>query len=188
MTESGEITQLLSAARRGDRGALDRVVSIVYDEIRRIAHRQLRRVGRSDTLNTTAVVHEAYLKLAGASGASWEDRAHFLNVAATAMRQVLVDHARTRARKKRGGGVRPFLLDEADAPVAERAAEIVELDDALSQLAHLNERLGRVVELRFFAALSVEETAKVLGVSERTVKRDWRTARAFLYRALAEET
>lgn len=185
MAESGEITELLSAARGGDRGAMDRVVSLVYDEIRRIARRQLARIGRTDTLDTTAVVHEAYLKLAGADGVPWEDRAHFLNVSAVAIRQVLVDHARKRTRKKRGGGVRPFLLDETEAPVEERAAEILELDAALSWLSRRNERLARVVELRFFAGLSVEETGRVLGVSERTVKRDWRAARAFLYRELS---
>jgi len=183
---SVHITRLLSAARAGDREAMNGVVTHVYDEIRRIARRQLQRMGRPDTLNTTAVVHEAYIKLMGSGGASWEDRSHFLNVAATAMRHVLVDHARTRARKKRGGGVRPFLLDDVDAPIEDRAAELLELDDALHRLSAMSERLGRVVELRFFAGLSVEEAAEVLGVNGRTVKRDWRAARAFLYHELAE--
>ncbi|MFN0149448.1 MAG: ECF-type sigma factor [bacterium] len=187
MEETGHITQLLSAARAGDRDALNTVFTYVYDEIRRIAHRQLRRLGRADTLNTTAVVHEAYLKLTGAAGAPWEDRAHFLNVAAAAMRQVLLDHARARTRKKRGGGVRTFLLDGHDAPVEEQAADFIELDAALRRLSALNARLGRVIELRFFGGLSVEEAAKVLGVTDRTVKRDWAAARAFLYKELAED-
>jgi RNA polymerase sigma factor (TIGR02999 family) len=182
---SGDITQLLTAARAGDREALNRVFAHVYDEIRAIARRQLHRVGRPDTLNTTAIVHEAYLKLVGSAGVSFENRSHFLRTAATAMRQVLVDHARTRARKKRGGGVRPFLLDDIDAPIEQRAAEILELDEALHRLSAMSERLGRVIELRFFGGLSVEEAAEVLGVTDRTVKRDWRAARAFLYNELA---
>jgi RNA polymerase sigma factor (TIGR02999 family) len=184
--DSGNITRLLAAARAGDREALNLVFTQVYDEIRVIARRQLYRVGRPDTLNTTAVVHEAYLKVMSA-GASWENRSHFLRMAATAMRQVLVDHARTRARKKRGGGVRPFLLDDIDAPVEDRAAELLELDEALHRLSGLSERLGRVIELRFFGGLSVEEVAQVLGVTDRTVKRDWRAARAFLYNELARD-
>jgi RNA polymerase sigma factor (TIGR02999 family) len=182
-----QITQLLTAARAGDREAFNAVFAHVYDEIRAIAHRQLRRMGGAETLNTTAVVHEAYLKLMGAENVASGDRAHFFNLAARAMRQVLVDHARTRARKKRGGGVRPFLLDEIDAPIEERASELVDLDEALGRLALLSERLARVIELRFFGGLSVEEAAQVLGVTDRTVKRDWRAARAFLYTELAGE-
>jgi RNA polymerase sigma factor (TIGR02999 family) len=181
----GEITRLLSAAREGDREALDHVFARVYDEVRRIARRQLRRAGRPDSLSTMAVVHEAYLKLAGGRRVPWEDRSHFFNVAARAMRQVLVDHARSRRAGKRGAGERPFLLDSVDAPVETRASDILELDEALGRLAARSERLGRVVDLRFFAGLSVEETAEVLGVTDRTVKRDWRIARAFLFRELA---
>lgn len=187
MTEPGDITRLLSAAREGNRGAFDEVFALVYSEIRRIAQRQLRRVNRMETLNTTAVVHEAYLKLAGSPAASSEDRSHFFNLAAAAMRQVLVDHARARQRDKRGGGVRPLPLDEGEAAAAAPAIDVLGLDEALSRLARMNDRLSRVVELRFFGGLSVEETAKVIGVTDRTVKRDWRTARAFLYRELSKE-
>jgi RNA polymerase sigma factor (TIGR02999 family) len=181
---SGEITQILGKARRGDRQALDEVFSLVYDEIRRIAHDQLRRVDGGHTLSTTAVVHEAYLKLVRSPGIPWEDRAHFYAVAATAMRQILLNHARDRVAKKRGGGVKPFPLDEVDAPIDTRAEELVELGGALEKLTALDARMARVVDLRFFGGLSVEETARVLGVADRTVKRDWQTARAFLYREL----
>jgi RNA polymerase sigma factor (TIGR02999 family) len=178
------ITRLLAAARRGERRALDDVFALVYEQIGEIARRQLRRVGRPETLDTTAVVHEAYIKLIGAHDAPWEDRSHFFNVAAAAMRQILVDHARRRLRGKRGGGALVLPLDEARIAVDDRAHEILELDSALERLALVDERLCRVVELRFFGGLSVEETAKALGVTDRTVKRDWQTARALLYRDL----
>jgi RNA polymerase sigma factor (TIGR02999 family) len=183
MRPSGEITRLLTAARQGDRTALDEVFSRVYAEIRRIARAQLRRVSSGHTLNTTAVVHEAYLKLVKSPGVAWEDRSHFYAVAARAMRQILLNHARRHMAQKRGGA-RPFPLDSVDSPVDVRAAEIVQLDAALNRLLLLDERMARVVDLRFFAGLSVEETAHALGVTDRTVKRDWRAARAFLHREL----
>lgn len=164
---------------------MDELVPLVYDELRVIARRQLRRQWGGHTLDTTALVHEAYLKLSDPSRADFHDRAHFLAVAATAMRQILVDYARRRtARKRRGDGVR---LPPVGAPAGgeDRAAEMLAVDEALTSLSALDGRLARLVELRFYGGLTVEETAEVLEVSERTVKRDWRKARAFLYRALS---
>lgn len=185
----GEVTRLLKTLRDGERSALDDLFPLIYRELHALAHRQLasRRPGR--TLNSTALVHEAYLKLVGQSNAVWQDRKHFFAVAATAMRHIIVDYARHRRALKRGGNVRPTLLDEdrMSVPVDERADEIIALDEALEHLNALDERLARTVELRFFGGLSVEEAAEVLDVSERTVKRDWRKARAFLYQVLNEE-
>lgn len=183
MSEPGEITQKLSAARRGDPLALDEVFSRVFDEIHRIAAAQVRRVGGENTLSTTAVVHEAYLKLAGGSPVEWEDRVHFFSVAARAMRQVLLNHARAHLAQKRGGR-RPLPLDEMVIAIDSRAEELIDMDVALDRLSALDARLGRVVELRYYAGLSVEETANLLGVTDRTIKRDWKAARAFLYREL----
>ncbi|MFN0151643.1 MAG: sigma-70 family RNA polymerase sigma factor [bacterium] len=185
MSTPRDITQLLSAARGGNPGALDQVFALVYDEVHRLAHAQIARAGRSPTLNTTAVVHEAYIKLAHTPLESLEDRRHFFAIAATAMRQVLVDYARRRNAAKRGGGAAHLSLDVAEVPVASSAAEIVELEWALQRLTAVDERLARVVELRFFGGLSEHETAEVMDVSDRTVQRDWRAARAFLSRELA---
>ncbi|MEZ4651101.1 MAG: sigma-70 family RNA polymerase sigma factor [Candidatus Eisenbacteria bacterium] len=183
MDEPGEITQYLSAARRGDRAALDHVFARVYGEVRRIAAAQVQRAGGESTLSTTSVVHEAYLKLAGSAQVEWADRGHFFAVAARAMRQVLLDHARSHLAQKRGG-VRPLSLDDVSIAIDDNAAGIVEMDSALTRLSALDERLGQVVELRYYAGLTVEETATVLGVTDRTIKRDWQTARAFLHREL----
>jgi len=180
--DRNDISAILAAARGGERAALDEVFGRVYEEIRRLAHGQLARAGGS-TLSTTAVVHEAYLKLVRSPAIAWADRGHFYAVAATAMRQILLNHARAKAARKRDGG-RALSLEDAELAVEDHAAELLELDAALTRLAALDERLGRVVELRFFAGLSVEETAAVLGVTDRTVKRDWRAARAFLHREL----
>jgi RNA polymerase sigma factor (TIGR02999 family) len=183
MPNPGEITQKLSAARRGDARALDEVFARVFDEIHRLAAAQVRRVGGENTLSTTAVVHEAYLKLAGSGPIPWEDRAHFFSLAARAMRQVLLNHARSHLAQKRGGE-RPLPLDDVVIAVDSRAAELIDMDRALDRLSALDPRLGRVVELRYYAGLSVEETASLLGLTDRTVKRDWKAARAFLYREL----
>jgi len=182
----GEVTQLLETLRNGDRSALDDLFPLIYRELHALAHRQLAARRPGQTLNATALVHEAYLKLVGQSRAMWQDRQHFFAVAATAMRHIIVDYARHRRALKRGGNVQPTLLDEErmGVPVDEKAEEIIALDTALEHLEGLDERLARVVELRFFGGLSVEETAEVLDVSERTVKRDWRKARAFLYQVL----
>jgi RNA polymerase sigma factor (TIGR02999 family) len=164
---------------------MDRLFSLVYDELRIHAHRRrLFQGGGDDMLNTTALVHEAYLKMTEPASLSYQDRAHFFAVAARAMRQILVDAARRRKAFKRGGGVVAAVLDEERVGIDHRATELLALDVALTQLALLDQRLSRLVELRYFAGLSVEETAEVLALSPRTVKRDWRKARALLYDAL----
>lgn len=168
---------------------MHRLVSLVYDELHAMARRELRRRRPGQTLTTTALVHEAYVKLVDHAGAGFQDRSHFLSVAALAMRHVLVDAARRHAAKKRGGDELRITFDELrpgrDEPEAEaRAVEILAIDRALTALAALNDRLSKLVELRFFAGLTEEETAEVMGTSERTVRRDWRKARAFLFLAL----
>jgi len=180
----GEITRLLASLREGDDAALSALFPIVYAELRELAHRQLRGHQRG-TLSTTAVVHEAYIKLVGSNAVSAADRLHFYSLAARAMKQILIDHARMRLAQKRGGGVAHKLLEDGDIAVEDRAEELLDLDRALERLQALDERLARVVELRFFAGLSVEEAAEVLDSSARTVKRDWQKARAFLYSELA---
>jgi RNA polymerase sigma factor (TIGR02999 family) len=184
--EAGDVTRLLLAWRDGSEDAPRELFAVLYQELRRLARAQLRRRGRRDSLATTGLVHEAYLKLADQTRLDLRDRGHFLALAARAMRQIVVDHARRRAAGKRGGAAVLATLDE-DAVAAEaRADEIVALDAALSRLEALDERLSRIVEMRFFGGLSVEETAQALGLSERTVKRDWQKARAFLYAELHE--
>jgi RNA polymerase sigma factor (TIGR02999 family) len=179
------ITELLAAWREGDREAPGRLMPLVYDELRVMARRQL--AGRAaETLRTTALVHEVYLKLGQQSHLVVEDRNHFFAVAARAMRHLVVDYARHRTAVKRGGAVRPLSLDDAEVPIDERSEEILALDQALERLSIVDEGLTRVIEMRFFAGLSVEETADALDCSPRTVKRDWRKARAFLYRELTE--
>jgi len=157
---------------------------LVYAELRLLARRQLRRGRRSPTLDTTGLVHEAYLKLVDRSEAAWQDRTHFLAVAAVAMRHILVDQARRRAAAKRGGEAIQVTLDEGRLVTDPRAVEILALDEALTALSALSERLARLVELRFFGGLTEEETGQVMEMSERTVRREWRKARAFLFRAL----
>lgn len=185
----GEVTQLLAAVRQGDGSAMDRLMTLVYDELRAVAHRQLRRWRPGQTLDTTVLVHEAYLRLVDQAGASWQDRAHFLSVAGMAMRHILVDAARRRVAKKRGGEGLRISLDElgpdrGGTDASRQAVEILDLDEALTSLAARNERLSRLVELRFFAGLTEEETAQTLGISERTVRRDWLKARAILFHTL----
>ncbi len=186
MQDEGEITRLLGKIRQGDSEALDRMLPLVYNELHGMAQRQLRRGRRGQTLNTTALVHEAYLKLVDGERADWNDRRHFLAVAATAMRSIVVDYARRKTAKKRGSAAPHSLLDEARIGVEERSAEILALDEALVALSRVDERLSRIVELRYFGGLTVEEIAAVMEVSDRTVKRDWRKARALLYRMLTE--
>jgi RNA polymerase sigma factor (TIGR02999 family) len=183
-TDASTITRLLAAWREGDRDAVHQLMPLVYRELRAMAHRQFR--GRRDgTLQATAIVHEAYFKLARHSRLPVEDRHHFFALAAKVMRQIIVDYARKRVASKRGGQLPVVALDDVDVPVATRAAEIVAVDQALQRLAQLDESLSRLVELRFFAGLSVEETADVLGCSPSTVKRSWRKARALLHADLA---
>jgi len=183
VSESEPITELLKSARGGDAAALDAVFQRVYAELRELAGAQLRRTGPADTLNTTAVVHEAYLKLVKSPSLAFEDRSHFYSVAARVMRQILLNHARHHMAAKRGGG-RPLTLNDDDVAVEVEAGRLMEIDGALSRLAMVDERLARVVELRFFAGLSVVEVGEILGVTDRTIKRDWQAARAFLYREL----
>ena len=179
------VTALLGRAAGGDRAAFDRAVALVYDELRGLAHAQLRRERPGHTLDTGALVHEAYLRLGDGRGPAWEGRGHFLAVAAAAMRRVLVDHARRAHAAKRGGAARPLPLDEALArPAALPDDRLLALDEALARLATLDPRQARVVECRYFGGLTEEETAHALGVGLRTVKRDWAKARAWLYRAL----
>jgi RNA polymerase sigma factor (TIGR02999 family) len=179
--EGGDVTRLLRLAHAGDARAFESAFGRVYDELRRLAER-VRRGQSSDTLNATALVHEAWLKLAPASASDWAGRRHFLNVAARAMRQVLVDAARERLAAKRGGGGAVTLDDAAGAGVAApmRDEAMLALDEALARLAELDERQARVVELRWFAGFTAEETAEALGISTPTVHRDWRAARAWL--------
>jgi RNA polymerase sigma factor (TIGR02999 family) len=184
--DSGQITRLLSAVRDGDQAALDLVFNMVYGELHTAARRQLARARPGQTLNTTALVHEAYLKLVGAAHADWTDRGHFLAVAAKAMRQIIIDYARWASRKKRGGGIHRMTLDGIDVADEQRAGELVELDAALTRLESFSDRLARVVELRFFAGLSVEETGAALGAPPHQIKREWRKARAFLLQAMED--
>jgi RNA polymerase sigma factor (TIGR02999 family) len=180
----GELTRLLRASRDGDRRAHEALVDLVYGDLRERAHRQLAGGLGGDTLSTTALVNEAYLRLLGTGSGEFQDRSHFFAVAARVMRGVIVDYARHRSAQKRGGGRAHQLLEDHEIGVDSHAAEIVGLDKALAELEGSNERLSKVIELRFFAGLSVEQTAEVLGVTSRTVKRDWRTARAFIYRSI----
>lgn len=180
MTDQGEITQLLHAYAGGDRDAFDRLVPMVYDELRRIARNHLRRTNRGATLDTTGLVHEAYLKLAGQKGMRVEDRGHFLAIAACAMRQVIISRARARLAAKRGGGEVPVTLDEERVGSDAQAEWLLDLDRALVMLRERDEKLARTVECRFFAGLSEEETAQALGVSLRTAQRNWMRARAWI--------
>lgn len=182
-----EITDQLVELKVGDREALNRLVPLVYDELRRIAHRELRRERDGHTLNTTALVHDAYVRLADQNRSSWVDRRHFFAVSATVMRRVLVDYARRHHAAKRGGGWTPVSLDEESLVAEERAEMLVALDDALSRLGRVDERLCRVVECRYFAGLTEDETADVLGVSTRTVRRDWVKAKGWLLQAMQDD-
>jgi RNA polymerase sigma-70 factor, ECF subfamily len=177
------VTAVLSAAGPDGRDVFDRLLPLVYDELREMAHRQLARE-RHRTLNTTGLLHEAYLKLVDQSQVPVKSRAYFFGAAARAMRQVLVDAARRRGRQKRGAGQAAASLDGVEVAVDDFAAELRDVDEALARLAELYPRQAQVVECRFFGGLSVEETAEALGLAERTVKRDWSLARAWLYREL----
>jgi RNA polymerase sigma-70 factor, ECF subfamily len=177
-----EVTNLLLDWRNGDEAALARLTPLVYDELRRLAGGYLRRERAGHTLQATALVHEAYLRLIGQQHLDWQSRAHFFGVAAQVMRHVLVDQARSRRAAKRGGGEALLPLDEAADCASEPAAEVIALDDALKSLARIDERKSRVVELRYFGGLTEEETAEVLGVSPATVRRESRLAEAWLCR------
>lgn len=190
MGDGHEITELLVAWRGGDRAVLDRLLPLVYEELRHIAHRRLRPERDDHTLGTTALVNEAYLKLVDQTRVNWTDRAHFFAVAASAMRRILIDYARRHGALKRGGSAPPMSLDTSAGDLAqladERAHTLVALDDALERLKEIDERLARVVECRFFGGLTEEETAEALGITSRTVRRDWVKAKGWLYQALRE--
>lgn len=181
-----DVTQLLIELRNGRREALEELLPLVYEELRWIASRRLGG-GRDQTLGATALVHEAYLKLFDQTRLVWNDRKHFFAVASMAMRQVVVDGARRKRARKHGGELGRVDIDAIEVGAEDRVEEILALDQALSRLSQLDERLARVVEMRYFGGLSVEETAEVLGLDPRTIKRDWRKARALLYRSLSGE-
>ena len=188
MSASHSVSQLLEQWTQGDREALDKLMPLIYDELQKMAKRYMSQQNPGHTLQTTALIHEAYLRLVKQKEKHFQNRAHFFGVAAQAMRHILVDYARARNSAKRGGRVRPVSLEEAALVSQERAAELIAFDEALQELSKLSSRQGRVVELRYFGGLSVEETATVLEVSPETVMRDWKLAKIWLYRALTPDS
>jgi RNA polymerase sigma factor (TIGR02999 family) len=184
-SQTHQVTQLLEAWGQGDREALDQLLPLVYDELRRLARQHMRRESAGHTLQTTALVNEAYLRLVDQRSAQWQNRAQFFGVAAQLMRRILVDHARGRHRMKRAGDVHKVSLDEAAMVSQEAATDLLALHEALERLEAINERMGRIVELRFFGGLSIEEAAEVLQVSPGTVMKDWTFAKAFLHEAIS---
>ena len=186
MTQTHELTQLLVDWSNGDRAALDKLMPLIDAELRRLAHRYMTRERAGHTLQTTALVNEAFLRLVNRKNLQWQNRAHFFGIAAQLMRTILVDHARSHASAKRGGGARNLELDEAMVVSQQKASEVIALDDALNQLALLDPQQSRIVELRFFGGLTVEEAAEVLHISPATIKREWSTAKAWLYHELAK--
>lgn len=182
-----DLTGLLVEWRDGDKAALDRLMPLVYDELRRIAHRYVQRERAGHTLQTSALVNEAYLRLAGQQDVSWQNRAHFFAVTAQTMRHLLIDHARRRRYAKHGGELQQVPIDDASRMSMQRATELIALEEALDELATLDQRKSQVVELRYFGGLSLEETAEVMNVSLMTVRRDWRAAKAWLYRRIKNE-
>lgn len=185
MPSSGEVTQLLIAWREGDPSALEHLMPLVYRELHRLAHRGMRKEREGHTLQTSALVNEVFVKLIEHPQQNWQNRAHFMGLAAQLMRHILLDHARGRLRAKRGGGAWHIPLDEAAFVTGERSAELVALDDALKELAKHDPRKSRLVELRFFGGLTNQEVAEVTGLTLRTVEREWRKARAWLYQAVS---
>jgi len=183
-----DLTGLLVEWRDGDKAALDRLMPLVYDELRRIAHRYIQRERAGHTLQTSALVNEAYLRLAGQQDVSWQNRAHFFAVTAQTMRHLLIDHARRRRYAKHGGELQQVPIDDASQMSMQRATELIALEEALDELATLDQRKSQVVELRYFGGLSLEETAEVMNVSLMTVRRDWRAAKAWLYRRIKNES
>jgi RNA polymerase sigma-70 factor (ECF subfamily) len=182
-----DVTELLAAWREGDQAALDRLVPLVYAELKRIARRHMYRESEGHLLQTTALVHEAYMKMVSQKEAKWENRAHFFAISSQQMRRILVDMARSRLRQKRGSDAVIVPLDDAPALLASRASEFIALDDALTELAKLDPRRSSVVEMRYFGGMSVEETAAALNLSPDTVMRDWKAAKVWLYAELNRE-
>jgi RNA polymerase sigma factor (TIGR02999 family) len=184
MSSTPDATDLVIDVRIGDTNAVDRLFPVVYDELRRIAHIHLASERPDHTLSTTALVHEAYLKLVDQSRMKWQDRVHFCAIASRAMRRILIDHARQRNALKRGGREDPLRLDDVVVAINESASTLLAIDDALDRLADMDERSAKVVEYRFFGGLMEEEIAEVLGTSTRTVRRDWVKARAWLHKEM----
>ena len=182
-----EVTQLLVAWGNGDQVARDQLMSVVYQELHRLAHHYMKRESPGHTLQTSALVNEAFMRLIDQKDVRWQNRAHFFGIAAQMMRRILVDYARSRNYAKRGGGARPISLDEGLTVSLERSAEVVQVHEALEQLAKFDPRKSQIVELRFFGGLSIEETARVLGVSQGTVMRDWTLAKAWLRKEIVSE-
>lgn len=188
MSDQSDITELLIKWNSGDRQAFEKLMPLVYDELHRIASRHLRRESNERTLQTTALVHEAYLKIIDQTRANWQNRAQFYGVSASIMRRILIDHARKRLRGKRGGGAFKLSLDDGRIDVSdERASELVALDEALERLAHEDPNKAKIVELRYFGGLSIEETAEVMGIGTATVIRHWRIVKAWLYKEIVGE-
>ena len=181
-----DITGLLLDWGSGDKAALDKLFPLVYKELRQLAHQYMRRERAGNTLQTSALINEAYIRLVDYKRTHLQDRSHFLAIAAQAMRRILVERARTRSRYKRGGGAQQVSLDEAATLVADQASGIIALDRALTELFAISTRKGQVVELRYFGGLNIDETAEVLGISSPTVQREWRAAKAWLYKAITE--
>jgi RNA polymerase sigma factor (TIGR02999 family) len=181
----GDVTRILLEVRSRGQEAYDPLVPLVYRELRRIAAAHLRREASDHSLQPTALVHEAYLRLVDITQVQWQNRAHFFSVGSTLMRRILVEHARANKAAKRGGNEQTVCFDDALFPAPSRSVEVLALDDALTQLALMDERQAKIVEMRFFAGMTEEEAGEVLGISTRTVKRDWRMARAWLYKELS---
>jgi RNA polymerase sigma factor (TIGR02999 family) len=179
------VTELLVGWSNGDKEALDRIVPIVYDELRKQAARYLRRERAGHTLQTTALIHEAYIRLVDQKNVRWQNRAHFFGISAQLMRRILVDHARTKGRAKRGGSDIRVSLDDTNLIAKGTDLDIIAVDEALERLAQIDEQQSKIVELRFFSGLTVEETAEVLKISPATVKRDWSMAKAWLHREIS---
>jgi len=184
---SAQISRLLADWGRGNQEAREALIAVVYNELRRLARRQLWRERPDHTLQSAALVNEAYLRLVGQKPPPWQDRAHFFGVAAQMMRHILVDYARNRLAAKRGGGAHAVTLDTEFALPQQPEIDVMTLDDALNKLASLDAQQGRLIELRFFGGLSIEETAEIMGISPATVKREWATARAWLQRELKKD-
>lgn len=185
MKTATEVTQLLHSWSGGDRAALESLMEVVYTELRRLAHSYLRRERPGHTLQSTALVHEAYLRLIDQKNVTWQNRAHFFGIAAHMMRRILVDHARSRQASKRGAGISLITLDEAVAGSDPRDLNLVVLDMALDTLAGIDSQQSRIVELRYFAGLSIDDIAEVMKISPATVKREWAIAKAWLYREMS---
>lgn len=182
-----DVTELLIAWNEGNQESLERLLPAVYDELRKLARSYLRRERPDHTLQATALVHEAYLRLIDQNSVTWQNRAHFFGIAAQMMRRILVNHAVAKQTDKRGGGVQKLSLDEAISLAEERELDLIALDDALKTLAEFDPRQSQIVELRFFGGLSIEETAEVLNISPATIKREWSTAKMWLHRELTKQ-